>query len=233
MVRLSILRQVALYINKFMAGNKLYIASNLLWTPSIGLFENSDLSEGSIQAVFWITKAMTLQLEQTEEILHRLLDLASHPIFGTKIARGFALLLAPDELLAKHNGAVIRLLSKQKVFMICLSAITKAFRNAEDNAKSNYLIALSGLLEFLPVETLMPEVNVLLPLLIQSLELDDQIVKETSIQTLTVVSQQSPKAVEEHMSSIVKRLLSLIVSPDRNLAVSSKDDSGDNAKMTR
>ena len=53
----------------------------------------------------------------------------------------------------------------------------------------------------------MPEVESLLPLLLQSLDLEDSEVKAATIYTLTVVSRESPNAVEGHTSSVINRLL--------------------------
>ena len=53
----------------------------------------------------------------------------------------------------------------------------------------------------------MPEIDVLIPLLLQSLDLEDANVKAATIQSLTVISQESPAAVESHIGSLVTRLL--------------------------
>ena len=57
----------------------------------------------------------------------------------------------------------------------------------------------------------MPEINLLLPLLLQSLDLDDANVKAATVQSLTVISQESPAAVESHIGSLVSRLLKCAV----------------------
>lgn len=146
--------------------------------------------------------------------------LLAHGAYGAAAARGFALLLAPDEIVSKENGAVIRLLAKQKVFNHCVPEISAAFRLAEPATKSNYLIALSGILKYSALEVLMPEIATLLPLLLQSLDLEDQDVKATSIEILTTVSQESPEAVQEHVSSMITRLLKCAVDAQFNLLVS-------------
>ena len=53
----------------------------------------------------------------------------------------------------------------------------------------------------------MPEIDAILPLLLQSLDLEDFDVKAATIKTLTVVSQENPGAVEAHVGSLVSRLL--------------------------
>ena len=53
----------------------------------------------------------------------------------------------------------------------------------------------------------MPEISTLLPLLLQSLDLPETDVKAATIETLGIILVESPEAVEEHMASLVSRLL--------------------------
>jgi DNA repair/transcription protein MET18/MMS19 len=177
------------------------------------LLEKTILPENAIRIIFWEAKALILRLAHTDEILELLLSLLSNTESGLPSARGFGLLLTPDDVLSKENGACVRLLAKQKVFNICIPAIAKKFRNAETAAKPNYLIAISGILKNMPTDIIMPEINTLLPLLLQSLDLQDPSVKAATIQSLTVISQESPEAVEGHISTLVSRLLTSASDP--------------------
>ena len=218
-IRRSILRQIALLTNKFLLAKDIHRATDILWRPSTGLLNEKNLSQNSLRAVFWIAKALILRLANTDEVLERLMGLLPHITYGSVAARGFGLLLAPDEIISKENGVTIRLLAKQKVFNICVPAIAKAFRNADASVKSNYLVALSGILKCVPTEVLMPEIDTILPLLLQCLDLKDSEVKAATIETLAVVSQESPKAVEGHISSLVNRLLKSAADPKTNTTV--------------
>ena len=171
------------------------------------LQETTTLSENAVRVIFWEAKGLILRHAHAEEVLSRLLSLLSSPSYGLPGARGFGLLLAPDEILSKENGANIRLLAKQKVFNVCIPTIAKDFGNAETSVKPNYLIGLSGILKYSSVEVIMQDLDTLLPLLLQSLDLDDSDVKAATIQSLTIISQESPKAVEAHIGSLVTRLL--------------------------
>jgi DNA repair/transcription protein MET18/MMS19 len=219
-IRDSVLQQIALIINKFLDDKELYWGTEILWAPSTGLLENPKLSERSLRTVFWIAKALLLRLANTQDILHSLLNLLTNPIFGSTAARGFTLILAPDEILCKDNGAIIRLLVKQKIFNICVPAIAGAFQAAIPAVKSNYLVALSGILKYITTEVLLTEVETLLPLLLQSLDLENQDVKSATIETLIIIVQESTTAVEEHVSSLIGRLLSAAANPVANSPVS-------------
>lgn len=220
-IRNAILRQICLLINKFFTTEQTSYATELLWDKNALLLEALLLDDGSgslieargggtensIRTTFWISKSLVLRLAQTEKVLDRLLALLSIPNHGLHCARGFGLLLAPDEAMSKENGAQIRLLAKQRVFNFCVPKIATGFRAADTSLKSNYLIALSGILKYVPTDILMTEIETLLPLLLQSLDLNDQEVKAATIESIIVISQESPSAVEGHISSLINRLL--------------------------
>ena len=205
--RQAILRQVGLLTNKFLPYGKVQYAMDILVDLVTGLLEATIFSENAVQAVFWIAKALVLRLCNTDEVLEKLLLMLTNGKWSLPSARGFALLLAPDEILCKENGATIRLLAKQKVFNVCVPTISQQFRNAATTIKPNFLIALSGILKFIPTEIILPDIDTLLPLLLQSLDLEDLNVKAATIQSLATISQESPKAVEGYIGSLVTRLL--------------------------
>ncbi|KAL9130058.1 MAG: hypothetical protein Q9217_001662 [Psora testacea] len=206
-VRQTISRQIGLIVNKFMPSKDIHYATDLLFNLITSLTETTTLSENAIRSVFWISKAMVLRLSNPDEVLKRLLGLLSNSVCGSTSARGFSLLLAPDEVMSKENGATIRLLAKQKVFSICLPTIAANFRTTDTSNRPNYLVALSGILKYTPTEAVIQEIDILLPLLLQSLDLKDSDVKVATIQTLIVISQECPKAVDGHISSLVTRLV--------------------------
>ncbi|KAK3167110.1 hypothetical protein OEA41_010235 [Lepraria neglecta] len=217
-IRQAILRQIGLLTNKFLPSQETRDITDYLRNLVSGLLETTTLSENAVRVVFWEAKGLVLRLAHADEVLERLLSLLSNPECGLASARGFGLLLAPDEILSKENGASIRLLAKQKAFNTCVPTIAQDFRKADTAIKPNYLIALSGILKHMPTEVIMSEIDTILPLLLQSLDLEDSDVKAATIQSLTIISQESPKAVEGHMGSFVTRLLKSASNPKVNTA---------------
>ena len=213
-IRQAILRQIGLLTNKFLLPEETNAVLGTLNNLILGLSEATSAPANTARVVFWVAKGLILRLAHTDEILERLLNLLSVRDCGSASARGFGLLLAPDEVLSKENGAKIRLLAKQKVFNICVPNIAKDFRTADPATKSNYLTALSGILKHVPIEVVMPEIDTILPLLLQSLDLEDSDVKAATIQTLTVVSQENPRTIEGHVGSLVSRLLKCVTYPE-------------------
>ncbi len=210
LIRQAILRQIGLLTNKFLLPHETDAVRGLLKNLVSGLSGNTGAPENAARAVFWVAKGLILRLTYTDEILECLLNLLSVEECGVACARGFGLLLAPDEVLSKDNGAKIRLLAKQKVFSVCVPNIAKEFRTAKPAIKSNYLIALSGILKHMPTEVVMPHIDTILPLLLQSLDLEASDVKAATIKTLTMVSQENPQTVEGHVGSLVSRLLKCV-----------------------
>ncbi len=206
-VRQSILRQIALITNKFLLPTQIQYAMDILRDATNSLVENKAVPENTVRVLFWIAKALVLRLAETEEVLEKLMSLLSDARIGLAIGKGFGILLAPDELLSKQNGAIIRLLANQRVFTYCIPKLAKFIRQADDLVKRNYLIALSGILRYTGADILMTDVDTLLPLLLQGLNLEASEVKSATIRTLIIISQQSVRAIEGHISSVVNRLL--------------------------
>ncbi|KAL8759828.1 MAG: hypothetical protein Q9199_000475 [Rusavskia elegans] len=219
MIRHYVLKQIALLVNRSSTSKGLSDALRVMYNPFEAAQIYPTTSIDMTPIVFWIAKALLLRLSHTQEVLDHTLGLLSDRICGSASARGFGLLLAPDEIISKQYGANIRLLAKQKVFSICAPRIAADFRAAEASVKPNYLIALSGILKAVPTEVAMTEIATLLPLLLQSLDLLDQEVKAATIESLAVISQESPTAVEGHMSSLVNRLLQAASKPTENIAI--------------
>ena len=215
-VRQAVLRQIGLLTNKFCLPQEIDAVLAIFQNLVSGLSEITSAPENAVRIVFWIAKGLILRLAKTDEILERLLDLLTIQACGAACARGFGLLLAPDEILSKENGAKIRLLAKQKVFNKCVPKVADEYRTAKPVIKSNYLVALGGILKHIPAEVVMPEIDTILPLLLQSLDLEDSDVKATTIKTLTIVSQENSKAMEGHVGSLVGRLLRCVTYPEAN-----------------
>ena len=215
-IRQAILRQIGLLINKFMSLEETNEVVSMIRSIISGLLETTMIPDNAIRVLFWEAKSLILRLAHTKEVLDCLLALLSDPRYGSSSAHGFSLLLAPDEALSRENGCNVRLLAKQKVFSICAPVIAGEFRKDDTKTKSNYLIALSGILKDMPTDVVLSETETLLPLLLQSLDLEDSEVKVATIKTLTVISHKNPNAVEGRFKSLISRLLNLVTCSNVN-----------------
>ncbi|KAJ5591883.1 uncharacterized protein N7459_002252 [Penicillium hispanicum] len=225
---LAFLRHLALLVNKFLSKQDLSIAERLF--DSLVGPEKQTLSPATIRTVFWLSKALLLRLAPTTtKILTSLLSLLSSPNQETSYstARGFAILLSDDDVLSATNGATIRLLSKQRVFTTVIPLISSRIREvniagnddsaippkASDHIKPAHLTALAGILSTISTALVMPELPTLLPLLLQSLDLqtsDSIAVRAATLDTLAVIIRDNGVAVIDqcgHVHSLVMRLL--------------------------
>lgn len=216
LTRQGILRQIALIANKFLPPTQIQCVMDILRGTTKRLQNQEASTENAVRVLFWISKALVLRLAKTEEVLGQLLSLLSDEKLGLAIARGFRILLAPDELLSKQNGATIRLLANQKVFNYCVPRFATSIRQVEGPAKRNYLIALSGILQYMSTAILITDVDTLLPLLLQSLDLESSEVRFAAMEAVITISQESVLAIEGHVSSVVNRLLGSTVPDEIN-----------------
>ncbi|KAF2187104.1 MMS19 nucleotide excision repair protein-like protein [Zopfia rhizophila CBS 207.26] len=208
-VRSASLRQISLIVNKFIPTSSLKSYLESMLHVSTGLLNPEKLNPPRIRIIFAALKGLVLRNSALLSTIYpALLSFLSHPIHGETVALGFTTLLQPDDLLMKQNHCQISGLHKQKSFALLVPNITTSFREASVEMKPNYLIALSGVLKWMPFEIVVEEVRQLVPLLLQSLDMKgEDLVKEAAIGTLTSILQERPKQIEEHAGSVISRLL--------------------------
>ncbi|KAF2035978.1 ARM repeat-containing protein [Setomelanomma holmii] len=208
-VRSASLRQMSLIINKYYSSAALKTCMDPL-IADFDLFNPDKLDPARIRIIFACLKGIVLRSSPVLITLYpALLSLLSHPQYGTTVAHGFSTLLQPDDLLTKQNHCQILGLHKHKSFALLVPSITKAFREADQATKPNYLIALSSALRWMPFEIVVEEVQQLSTLLLQSLDLKGvDTVKEAAIGTLMSTLVEKPQVLEEHANALISRLLS-------------------------
>ncbi|KJF60954.1 DNA repair/transcription protein, variant [Coccidioides immitis RS] len=228
-IQFGLVRHLALLINKFLPTPNLEIASRILFSLMPASQEQGKATSGLIRTIFWISKAIISRLPpETPRILSSLVELlaSSDPLVRGASSEGFRMLLSADDVLCTENGANIRLLAKQRVFITVVPLISEKVRAlatyAGDSAvpssghayrKQAYLSALSGILRTVPSSLVMTQLSVLLPLLLQSLDLtgtDSQPIRTATLETLAVVIRESGVHVIDkigYLEDLVTRLL--------------------------
>jgi DNA repair/transcription protein MET18/MMS19 len=208
-VRVATLQQISLLVNKFIPNADMTSALEPILQSPLDLLSPQKLDKASIRVVFAIFKALILRnAAAVNTIFTSLCGSLADTQNGTAVAYGFSTLLQPDEILTKENHCTISPLHKQKLFAILVPNILSGFKSADAGAKKNYLIALSGMLRWIPYAVLEPQLSSLTPLLLQTLDITgEEDVKTGTIDTLSSILKQTPKNVEEHASSLISRLL--------------------------
>lgn len=225
------LRHLALLVNKFLSKQDVAIAEklfdSLLQSQDT---ESQSLNPATIRTIFWLSKALILRLApSTTHILTSLLTILSSPDQQTSAtaAQGFSIVLGEDDILSATNGATIRLLCRQRLFTTVIPLISSRIREVNiagtddsaaakkspDHIKPAHLTALAGILSTIPTALVMPELPTLLPLLLQSLDLqtvDSVAVRIATLDTLAVIIRDNGVVVIDqcgHVQSLVTRLL--------------------------
>jgi DNA repair/transcription protein MET18/MMS19 len=226
-ILLASLRQIALYLNKHLPNSRLEIANDLLTKCHKSLTLTG--KHIWVRLIFTIAKALVLRLAPNSDAI--LTDLVSllhsgttsgneenttqsdahgSPQISKVAAYGFRSLLSDDEIISSTNYAQIRLLAPQRVFHTLIPLISSRFKHSSDPIeKENCLVALSGVISTVPSELVMSEFTTLLPLLLQSLDLQQETVKTATLETLAIVIARNPSALDEsgHVPALIKRLL--------------------------
>jgi DNA repair/transcription protein MET18/MMS19 len=208
-VRVATLQQISLLVNKSVPNSEMKATLDPILRSPLDLLSPQKLDKASIRVVFAIFKALILRnAPAVNDIFTSLCESLSDVQNGTAVAHGFSTLLQPDEILTKENHCSISPLHKQKLFAILVPNILSGFKSAGVETKKNYLIALSGMLRWIPYSVLEPQLSSLILLLLQTLDITgEEDVKSGTVDTLSSVLRQSPKDIEEHTSSLITRLL--------------------------
>lgn len=207
--RLNYLRLIALVSNK--------------WTPKqddmkslidtlVSQIKNGSIKEslGSLEVFTWIAKAYILKTDSFGyTLLENLLSLLDDAKLGPFVSKALDVLGDDDLIVSKENGAVVRLLAKQRFFSFVLPPLVSKFKETYSfpEVQANYLVALSGVLRHMPPKVISNDVPVFFPLLLQSLTIKDPKVREASISTITATLYESSAIVAQHISSLVPQLL--------------------------
>jgi DNA repair/transcription protein MET18/MMS19 len=226
-IQSATISQIAILVNKFVKPSLTATIITRLFTGPDSLLSQTNLTPTTLRISFAILRAITLRTDpQVRTFLPNFLALLTNSTYGHPAALAFSTLLAPDEILTKANHCILYALHKQRLFALSIPALASSFRDKDSSkdAKDNMLIAVSGILYWIPYELLKQQLPTLVPLLLQSLLLEDPDVKARTITIFEKIVVEDPKLVEEHVSSLVNRLL--------DVAVVSSKENGDNTSAS-
>ncbi|WPH00123.1 MMS19 nucleotide excision repair protein-like protein [Acrodontium crateriforme] len=215
------LRLIALLLNKF-ANPKVMQSTLEACSIEVSALLSNNATPQAINLAFAVVKALITQ-GKSGALSTRYLDLLLQLLANgseNAVAQQFATILAPDDILTRENHCFVSGLAKQKVFNQAVPHIIEAVRNTTisstaPTSKSNYLIALSGILRWLPYSILEPSLSSLSPALLQTLDLTsraDDIAKAPTLAIFESALMHDPNVVQEHTASLVTRLLNCCAS---------------------
>ena len=220
-VRTACILHVTLVVNKFLPTASLDATLSPILSSLLNLDFEAPLLRCRIRIFFAILKALVLRNSTLlPGVFSQLLTSLASTAAGRTVARAFATLLHPDPLLVKENHCSVSPLHKQKAFALLVPELTAMFRSAPTDAKPHALIALSGILRWMPQHIFLDDLAPLVPPLLQSLVLqgEDQ-VKEDALRVLTTVLAEKATVLDEYALSLTNRLLENAVSESGSLSL--------------
>ncbi|KAJ1140987.1 hypothetical protein NDU88_007324 [Pleurodeles waltl] len=165
--------------------------------------------------LLWVTKALVLRYHPLNtDLMNKLIHLLADPELGSLAADNFSLLLSDStDVLNKACHANIRIMFRQRFFTENVPKIVQGFHSSAEDNKSNYLKALSQVLNCLPKQVLMTELPSLFALLLEALSCPDRVVQLSTLTCLEPLMLDAAPIMSLHLETLITKLLTLTSSP--------------------
>lgn len=168
----------------------------------------------SLEQLAWLGRGFILRNDAKGfDIANYLVGLLDHPSLGQFSAKVFGILLAPDRLLVKQNGIVVRQLFKQRLLVEQLGILVGG---AKGPFRVNYMVALSAILRYSPAKALLPHLQQVLPIILESFGIPHEAVQLAAIGAVLVTLSDASSLFAAHLNDLVPGLLA--VSSNRALS---------------
>ncbi|KAH0623837.1 hypothetical protein JD844_006991 [Phrynosoma platyrhinos] len=170
---------------------------------------NGPLQNQALTLLLWVCKALLLRYHPlSTQLTDKLLMLLEDSVLGPKVGDGFVLLMADSpDVLGKSCHAEVRLMFRQRFFTESPTLLFSL------GMKSNYLKALSHILNHLPKPVLVTELPSLLSLLLEALSCPDHVVQLSTLHCLQPLLLDAPHIMSLHIDTLVSKFLNLTDSP--------------------
>ncbi|KAI0794485.1 ARM repeat-containing protein [Fomes fomentarius] len=218
--REALVHLIASLINRHAEKLDGFLFSNVdaFWMSQIANTSSApDARRNAILAYNWITKALLVRNHAgAMRNIDRLFELFEDESVSWDAARAVGRIPGTDKVLTKRNHAVIKILYAQKYCNQVLPRIIEGAKTSPLNsARQNaYLVALAALIKSVPKSTYAHEMPALMPLLLRGLDLPDNEIRASVIDTLQAAATSSSEAgskdnaiVAEHATGLVSTML--------------------------
>ncbi|KAG1677792.1 MMS19 nucleotide excision repair [Nymphon striatum] len=165
----------------------------------------------AIKVWSWLCKSAVMASHPSMiQLTDKLIQLLGDPELGEFASEGFSIIVKDsDKVLNSSSQGVIMFMFKQRFFIETSQLLLDGFNSSPEYLKTNFLMALSHQLEFLPNQVLLSETNKLVPVLVQSLSIHNTSVINSSLQTIVLFMDRNPEAFSSHLQSLTCQLLKL------------------------
>ncbi|CDK26221.1 unnamed protein product [Kuraishia capsulata CBS 1993] len=190
---------------------------------------SEDLAQRSkhLELLVWSTKALVMKNDKyAHEILEYLVSLLEVPELANVAPKAFEILVADVECFDayKKAGATSKALpfaKKAAVFNISTSPLYKqrffntlipkliAGSNRGGDQKRTFLITLSLIAKYADKAIIVPHLEEITPLLLQSLEIPNDKIRSSSLVILEIAIAEYPALIKKQLQTLIPRLLDL------------------------
>ncbi|KAL1941257.1 hypothetical protein VTO73DRAFT_7469 [Trametes versicolor] len=171
----------------------------------------ADARRNAITTFTWVSKALLVRGHPTAMAnVDRLFELFDDDKVNWDAARAIGLIPGPDKILTKKNHAVTRILYAQKYCNAVLPRIIEGAKASQCARQNAFLVALAALIKSVPKSTYTDQMTSLMPLLLRGLELPDNEIRASVIDTLQAAATSAGKdntLLAEHAASLVSTML--------------------------
>ncbi|KAL3417582.1 hypothetical protein PVAG01_10592 [Phlyctema vagabunda] len=166
------------------------------------------------QVLAYTTSAALLSYDpSTQELVSLMLSGLEIPERNIKIARSFRILLAPSDIINENNFCVKRPLAYGLLYRLTVPTITDHLSGANPGtgSRNGYLIALAGILTYMPLQILKDDAARIVPVLLAGTDVDNpgdgDLTKNSCMDGLIRLIPEVPGVIEEHVDSIINRMI--------------------------
>jgi len=215
--RIAALHFLQLLVNKYAAGAEVLeseggvTVSAYLEALVQGTSSNTDKThvERVYQTLAYYTTAALARCDSKDRVFVRLMiEGIAKPHIGKKIAQSFRMLMAPSSILIKENFAILRPLRQGRLYAYVVDDLIALWRTStEAKIKSNYLVALAAVLNFLEPSVYLENSEAIFPLLLEGTNIqNDDWTKLACITSIRTIVPLRPKIVNSHLDSVISRM---------------------------
>ncbi|OAD54066.1 MMS19 nucleotide excision repair protein like protein, partial [Eufriesea mexicana] len=212
-IRLITCKFIAVILNKINDNSEHFQHILLYFKEKINNNLNSDINIEIVRATaslqVWLTKAIITKGSCNVEIfLDELTNILKHDRIGQYVAQEYKILTnRHEDTLVETNFCNVKIFYKQRVF----EHLIKKDSEFENTSRQNYLSALIQLLEDVPEELLFMYLTKLVPLLIESLSLDNEQLIFVTLTMLNLLLESKHNIFSDKIQCFIPRLLKLFM----------------------
>ncbi|XP_059147306.1 MMS19 nucleotide excision repair protein homolog [Physella acuta] len=213
--QLSACRCVAVIFNKVPIGAEIHwLLEPMVDKLKLTLTASSDpaAKTRALRILTWLTKALESRGHSaTTNLSSFLISILKDVDLGSEVAKNLALIVQDiDDVFSIKFHSNITPLYKQRFFTLNLKSLLEGYKSATLKViKENHLMAVSLITSNLPLQVLKPHLGKLVPILLLSIDLQENESLDHILSTLGTAILHSPDIIIPNVDNIISQFLDL------------------------